>query len=88
MVQLVQPMLLPGKRFFTAGSFRDRLRDHAVCVEHGNPSTFIDKRLTCNIEEGDMRVWMHCNYSVGTHKLLFSPDTDTHHVGMGLLEDI
>ena len=60
MVQLVQPMLLPGKRFVTAGSFRDRLRDHAVCVEHGNPSTFTDERLTCNIEEGDMRVWMHC----------------------------
>ena len=88
MVQLVQPMLLPGKRFVMAGSFRDRLRDHAVCVEHGNPSTFTDERLTCNIEEGDMRVWMHCKYSVGTHKLLFSPDTDTYHVGMGLLEDI
>jgi len=56
MVQLVQPMLLPGKRFVTAGSFRDRLRDHAVCVEHGNPSPFTDQRLTCNIEEGDMRV--------------------------------
>ena len=59
-----------------------------MCVEHGNPSTFTDERLTCNIEEGDMRVWMHCKYSVGTHKLLFSPDTDTYHVGMGLLEDI
>ena len=59
-----------------------------MCVEHGNPSTFTDERLTCNIEEGDMRVWMHCKYSVETHKLLFSPDTDTYRVGMGLLEDI
>ena len=32
-------------------------------------------------------MWMHCKYSVGTRKLIFSPDTDTYHVGMGLLED-
>jgi len=63
------------------------MRDHAMCVEHGNPNPFIDEKLTCNIEEGDMRVWMHCKYSVGTRKLIFSPDTDTYHVGMGLLED-
>ena len=34
-----------------------------------------------------MRVWIHCKYSIGSKKLVFSPDTDTYHVGMGLLED-
>jgi len=87
MIHLVHPTLLPSTRFFTAGSFREPMRDHAMCVEHGNPNPFIDEKLTCNIEEGDMRVWMHCKYSVGTRKLIFSPDTDTYHVGMGLLED-
>ena len=77
MVQLVQHMLLPGKRFVAAGSFWDRLRDHAVCVERRNPSTFTDERLTCNVDEGDKRVWMHCKYSVETCKLIFFPDTDT-----------
>ena len=87
MIRLIHPTLLPSTRFFTAGSFREPMRDHAMCVEHGNPNPFIDEKLTCNIEEGDMRVWMHCKYSVGTRKLIFSPDTDTYHVGMGLLED-
>ena len=89
-------MLLPGKRFVTADSFRDCLRDHAVCVEDGNPRYTCSTNLlwaswgavTLLVEEGGMRVWLHCKYSEGTHKLLFSPDTDTYHVRIGLLEDI
>ena len=32
------------------------------------------KNYTCNLEEADMRVWL-LKYSLGTNKLLFSPDT-------------
>jgi len=39
------------------------------------------------MEEVDMRVWLHCKYAVGTKKLVYSPDTDTYHIGMGLLYD-
>ena len=32
-------------------------------------------------------MWIHCNYPE-TKKIVFSSDTDTYHVGMGLLEDV
>jgi len=34
-----------------------------------------------------MRVWIHCKHSAGTRKLIFSPDTDTYHIGMSVLND-
>ena len=84
---IVQPMLscyYQAKDLLLLILLRGCLRDHAVCVEDGNPSTFTDARLTYNVEEGDMRVWMHSKYSVGTHKLLFSPDANTYNVGIGI----
>ena len=38
--------------------------------------------LTCSAEEADMRIWLHCTHSIGTKKLVFSPDTDVFHIGM------
>ena len=87
MLRLVTPYLTTGKRFTVAGPFRESIRDKALYVENGCDTPKIDDRLTCNSEEGDMRVWIHCKYSIGSKKLVFSPDTDTYHVGMGLLED-
>lgn len=40
--------------------------------------------LTCNAEEADTRVWLHVVHSVGTKKLLISPDTDVYHIGLPL----
>ena len=79
--------LSPGQRLFTAGSFKGELRDKALYCESGQLSPQSDGRLTCNMEEADMRVCLHCKYAVGTKKLVYSPDTDTYHIGMGLLHD-
>ena len=79
--------LSPGQRLFTAGSLKGELRDKALYCESGQLSPRSDSRLTCNMEEADMRVWLHCKYAVGTKKLVYSPDTDTYHIGMGLLHD-
>jgi len=81
--------LSPGQRLFTAGSLKGELRDKALYCESGQLSPQSDGRLTCNMEEADMRVWLHCKYmyAVGTKKLVYSPDTDTYHIGMGLLHD-
>ena len=88
MLQLVQPYLSPGKRFFTAGSLRDELRDCVLFCQFGQSIPQIDERFTCNIEEADMRVCLHCKNAAGSRKIIISPDTDTYHVGMGLLEDV
>ncbi len=38
--------------------------------------------LRSNADEGDLRVWLHCMHSIGTRKLIYSPDTDVYHIGM------
>ena len=54
---------------------------------HANRKVEIVETLESSIEEGDMRVWLHCKTSAGTKKIIYSPDTDTFHVGIGLLDD-
>ncbi len=36
--------------------------------------------LRSNADEGDLRVWLHCLHSIGSKKLVFSPDV--YHIGM------
>ena len=54
---------------------------------HANRKVEIVETLESSIEEGDMRVWLHCKTSAGTKKIIYSPDTDTFLVGIGLLDD-
>ena len=42
--------------------------------------------LYTNTEEADERIWLHCVYSGASKILIFSPDTDTCHVGLAHLE--
>jgi len=72
MLKVVPQYLTRGKRFIVAGSLRGNLRDKALFIEHGCQIPKTDDRLTCNCEEGYMRVWIHCKYSVGVRKLVFS----------------
>ena len=44
--------------------------------------------LRCNSEEADLRVWLHCKHSAGDTKLIFSPDTDTYHIGLPLCKNL
>ena len=44
-----------------------------------------DPTLTCNAEEADTRLWLHVIKSVG---LIYSPDTDTLFIGMGIVNTI
>lgn len=37
--------------------------------------------LNCSAEEGDTRVWLHANRTVGRRKLVYFPDTDVYHIG-------
>jgi len=62
------------------------MQDKAIMV-HANNRVEIVEALESSIEEGDMRVWLHCKTSAGTKKIIYSPDTDTLHVAIGLLDD-
>jgi len=38
--------------------------------------------FTSNVDEADMRIWLHSLHSVGNRILVFSPDTDVYHIGL------
>lgn len=35
-----------------------------------------------NMDEADMRIWLHCIHTSGQKILIFSPDTDVYHIGL------
>ena len=41
--------------------------------------------LRSNAEETDLRIWLHCKYSAGSRKMLYSPDTDVYHIGLPIV---
>jgi len=86
MLQLAPSILSGNSRFITAGAFHGTMQDKAVMV-HANNRVEIVEALESSIEEGDMRVWLHCKTSADTKKIIYSPDTDTFHVAIGLLDD-
>ena len=44
--------------------------------------------LTTNVDEADLRVWLHCVKSSGVRKLLYSPDTDIYHIGLTIVGEL
>ena len=60
-------------------------RHKAVSIKRGQASTW-EPSLSSNHEEGDSRVWLHAFSSGKARVLIYSPDTDTYHVGLPLLE--
>ena len=79
--------LPPFGKFVTAGAFTGTNQDKCLSVYAGCPEWKEEPTLQCNAEEADTRVWLHCKYSAGCNKIVFSQDTDTYHIGMGLLTD-
>lgn len=39
-----------------------------------------------NVDEAEMRIWLHTVHSTGTRVLIFSPDTDVYHIGLTHLQ--
>ena len=85
MIHLVPSKLTNNQTFFTAGGFLNQQRNQCWSVSRsGEPKPV--PYLRSNAEETDLRIWLHCKHSIGSKKLLYSPDTDIYHIGMPLLE--
>ena len=41
-----------------------------------------------NMDEADMRIWLHCVHTSGQRVLIFSPDTDVYHIGLVVAQHI
>ena len=78
-----QQYLKMGQTLITAGGYDGELQDQA----RGSTSTEICSypQFSSNHEESDSRVWYHCLQSKFDRILIYSPDTDTYHVGLGIL---
>ena len=55
---------------------------HALRVSANSTTPTQNHTLSSNANEADLRVWLHCQCSYGTKKLIFSPDTDVYHIGL------
>ena len=87
MLQTAAVIMLQNCRLIIAGGFTESNRDKAYMVTKNDDTLLPIEALETNMEEGDMRVWIHCKHSAETRKLIFSPDTDTYHIGMSVLND-
>ena len=77
--------LRTNQKLVVVGGFDGENRDKAYSIRRGQ-STEREPTLDSNHEESDSRVWLHAFGSKGQKILIYSPDTDTYHVGPPLLE--
>lgn len=83
-MERMKKKLGPQQKFVTAGGFEGVDRGKAKFVNY-NTSPECDHTLSCNAEESDTRIWLHVVNSVGTKKLVLSPDTDIYHIGLPII---
>ena len=83
--KLIQEFLSAGQTLIVAGGFDHEGIDSAVRCDVGG----IQKcpHFASNHEEGDSRVWFHACQTVCKRICIYSPDTDTYHIGMPLLAE-
>lgn len=78
-----QMHLKEGQRLVTAGGTDGELTDLAMVAT--KKEVTCDPVFTSNHEESDSRVWLHCLKSPCSKVLIYSPDTDTYHIGLRVL---
>ena len=82
-LKTVSKSIMPGKSLILAGCFEDPINTTAWCIiRDGIPQP--NPLQTCNAEETDTRLWLHCKQSTSDNILILSPDTDIYHIGLPL----
>ena len=85
MLKLIQSKLKDNQTFITAGGFLDEYRKQCWCVRKNSVPQPLPY-LRSNAEETDLRIWLHSINSIGSRKLLYSPDTDVYNIGLPLVQ--
>ena len=80
LLTICTPFLRQQQKVFTAGAFTDDKRDMCFVSSVDGISPYPDCRS--NHEESDTRVWLHAASSSYKNIMIYSPDTDTYHVGL------
>ena len=83
-LSLVPKFLTDGQSFTTAGGFDGEKKDKAFTCTNLETSENIS--FKSNHEEADSRVWFHALACAGKNILIFSPDTDTVHIGLPFID--
>ena len=84
LLEIASSSLGNEQNFFVAGGFLEERRYQCWGTNQaGNLNPYPEFRTTT--EETDLKIWLHCQNSYGTKKLLFSPDTDIYHIGLPLI---
>ena len=74
-----------GQKLIVAGGLDGHMRGQAYSIVRQGVAGR-GPMHDSNHEEGDSRVWRHAFQSQGDTILTYSPDTDTYHIGLPLLE--
>ena len=80
--------LLTGTQKMIVSGFADGNDQDKAFFSTSTTRKVCDPKLTCNAEEADTRLWLHVNKSTGQKKLIYSPDTDTLFIGIGIVNTI
>jgi hypothetical protein len=83
----VHPALNASQKVLTSGGFEgdQKSKCFSVCKCDSVPKE--ETTLHSNAEETDLRIWLHCKHSTGSHKLIYSKDTDIYHIGLTLASE-
>lgn len=76
-------VLKDDQKLVTAGGFDGDMKDKAMVAT--KEVITVDESLSSNHEESDSRVWLHCLRTPYSWVLVYSPVTDTYHVGLRVL---
>lgn len=82
LLTLVRPSLKPNQWFIVAGGLDGDYTGRALGTNLDHQSVVAISNFTSNAEEADSRVWRHAQ--AYKKVLIYSPDTDTLHVGLPL----
>lgn len=74
--------LTDGQHLVISGGFAA----NGIAKSVSNKMVSLSILFNSNIQEGDSRVWLHAFSCTGDKVLIFSPDNDTYHIGLVLLD--
>ena len=83
-MKVIPKQIQPGKVLIMAGCYEGDIENTAWLIARGSTPQPLPV-YTCNAEETDTRLWLHCRHTECRKILILSPDTDIYHIGLPLI---